>query len=109
MHQSEILDKIKDLLADKKAVDVVVINVHDMTSVTDDMVVVSGSSAVQLRAMASYLSSELKKAGVEILGIEGEQNGEWVLLDCGSVLIHFMLPLVRQYYELEKLWSVRLG
>jgi ribosome-associated protein len=106
MSQTQLLKTINTVLADKKAEDLISLNVHDLTSVTDTMIIASGTSHTHLRAMMQALVEVLKKSDVQLLGVEGEQNGEWILVDAGSVLIHLMLPQVRSYYELEKLWSV---
>lgn len=107
--QAQILKNLLEVLEDKKAENLSVLDVHDLTSVTDTMVIATGSSHVQLRAMMNALLSILKEKNVAVVGVEGEQNGEWILLDAGSILIHLMLPQIRSYYELEKLWSVRPG
>lgn len=103
----DLVKKLLSLLEDKKAQDVVVMNVHELTTMTDHMIIASGTSHTQLRAMMNSVVAEFKKLGVPPLGVEGEQNGEWILVDFGSILLHLMLPEVRKYYELEKLWSVR--
>jgi len=105
--QEMLITKIVKVLDDKKAEDIVSLNVHDLTTVTENMIIASGQAHTQLRAMMNGVLEEIKKLGVQALGVEGEQNGEWILLDLGSVLVHLMLPQVRKYYELEKLWSVR--
>ena len=106
---AELLKTVVQLLEDKKAEDMVVLHVRDLTTVADDMIVVTGTSNPHLRAMMNLVVSELKKSGVAILGVEGAENGEWILVDLGSILVHLMLPQVRKYYELEKLWSVHPG
>ena len=106
MDNAQILTEITALLDDKKAEASVVLNVHDLTSVADYMVIATGASTTHIRALASLLPAELKKTGIEVLGVEGQENAEWVLIDLGSILVHLMLASTRNYYELEKLWSV---
>lgn len=93
------------LLDDKKAVDICVMDVHDKTTVADTMIVATGTSTQHLRALANYVHDEAKKQGIQILGVEGAKNLEWVLVDLGSIIVHLMLPQTRQYYELEKIWQ----
>ena len=103
------VDKIVALLDDKKAEDIVTLHVHDMTTVTDYMIIASGNSGQQVKALANYVHDEAKKEGIEILGMEGTENNEWVLVDLGAVIVHLMQPETRSYYELEKLWDLKPG
>ena len=93
------------LLDDKKAVDIRVMDVRDKTTVADTMIVATGTSTQHLRALANYVHDDAKKQGIQILGVEGAKNLEWVLVDLGTIIVHLMLPQTRQYYELEKLWA----
>ena len=77
-----------------------------MTSVTDTMVVASGRSDRHVRALADTVVEECAKAGVRPIGVEGQKSGEWVLVDLGDVVVHVMLPRVREFYNLEKLWDM---
>ena len=95
-----------DVLTDMKAVEPMALPVSEMTSLTDYMIIVTGTSSQHVRSMAEELKVTLKSKGIEILGIEGERAGEWVLLDAGDVVVHVMQSQTRAYYELEKLWSV---
>jgi len=95
-----------DALDDMKAVDVNVLDVRGMTSVMDYMIVASASSARHLKALANVVSEQAKSADMPPLGVEGESGGEWALVDLGDVVVHVMLPQVRDFYQLEKLWSV---
>jgi ribosome-associated protein len=72
---------------------------------TDYMVIASGESSRQVKALARNVVDKLKQAGVEIVGMEGEETGEWVLVDLGNVIVHVMHPAVREYYNLEELWT----
>lgn len=93
-------------LDDVKAKDVVVLDVRDMTTVTDYMVVASGTSNRHVKALADNVAEKARAAGHRPIGIEGEEGGEWVLLDLQDALVHVMLPKVRAFYNLEKLWSL---
>ncbi|HLS98646.1 MAG: ribosome silencing factor [Porticoccaceae bacterium] len=94
-------------LEDIKAIDIVVLDVTAMTDVMDTLVVASGNSNRQVKALADNVVEECKKAGYQPLGVEGGETAEWVLVDLGDVVVHVMLPETRKFYELEKLWSVR--
>lgn len=105
--------KIEDLktlvtstLDDMKAEDILVLDVKDKTSVTDWIIVASGSSSRHVKSMANNLLSVAKEAGVNPLGCEGQEEGEWVLVDLGDVIVHVMQRQAREYYDLESLWSV---
>jgi len=95
---------VVDALEDIKAKDIEVINVTKLTSLFDRVVIASGDSNRQTRALARHVQEKVKEAGGEIISIEGEQTGEWVLVDAGDVVIHIMQPAVRSYYNLEELW-----
>ncbi|MCK9469814.1 MAG: ribosome silencing factor [Porticoccaceae bacterium] len=94
-------------LEDIKAIDIAVLDVSAMTDVMDTLVVASGNSNRQVKALADNVVEECKKAGFQPLGVEGLDTAEWVLVDLGDVVVHVMLPETRKFYELEKLWSVR--
>jgi ribosome-associated protein len=101
----EIKDLVVTALEDLKAVDVVVLDVRGKSSVTDFMVIASGTSDRHLKAMANNVVVEAKKAGIMPLGIEGEASSEWVLVDLVDVVVHIMMPETRDFYQLEKLWE----
>jgi ribosome-associated protein len=92
-------------LEDLKAVNPVVVDVRVMTDVTDYLVIASGTSNRHVKSLADNVSVEAKKSGVRRLGIEGEDAGEWVLVDFGDVVVHVMLPATRDLYDLERLWT----
>lgn len=89
-----------------KAKDVREIDVRGRTSIADLLVIASGTSARHVKSIADEVSRFAKQAGVMPLGVEGEEEGEWVLVDLGDVIVHIMLPRVREFYGLERLWSV---
>jgi ribosome-associated protein len=105
-HSSEHLARIAvAALEDIKGKDILVLDVGHLTSMFDRMVLASGDSTRQVKALADNVVEKLKLAGAEILGVEGEQVGEWVLVDAGGVVVHVMHPAVRLHYNLEELWG----
>lgn len=104
--EDELLAIVIAALEDVKAVDIRVIDVRNKTSITDRMVIASGTSTRHVKALAENVELKAKQHGYIPLGIEGEQTAEWVLLDLGDVVVHVMLPETRTFYGLEKLWSV---
>src|SRR6476620_12326729 len=92
-------------LEDIKARDIAVFDVRQQTSLYDTLIIASADSNRQVRALANHVRDELKDAGATILGVEGEQAGEWVLVDAGDIVVHVMQPAVRAYYNLEELWA----
>lgn len=93
-------------LADMKAQNVLALDVTEMTSIADRIVVASGTSSRHVKSLANNVVEHAKAAGVQPLGVEGDQDAEWVLIDLGDVVVHVMTPATRQYYDLERLWSV---
>ena len=106
MNSNKLTDLVVDALDDIKAQDIVKLDVRDMTTVTDYMIVASGTSSRHVQALVENVAEKAKAAGHRPLGIEGEDGGEWVLLDLQDTLVHVMLPKVREFYNLEKLWSL---
>ena len=106
MNSEALTDLVVAALDDVKAKDIVRLDVRDMTTVTDYMVVASGTSNRHVKALADNVAEKAKAAGHRPIGIEGEEGGEWVLLDLQDALVHVMLPKVREFYNLEKLWSI---
>jgi len=92
-------------LEDIKGRDIVVLDVQRMTSLFDRLIIVSGDSTRQNRALANHVREKLKALGAPVLGVEGEDSGEWILVDLGRVVVHIMQPAIRQYYNLEELWG----
>lgn len=92
-------------LEDIKAKDIEVINTTKLTSLFDRIIVASADSNRQVKALARNVSDKAREAGVEVLGVEGEDAGEWVLVDLGDLVVHIMQPAIRSYYNLEELWQ----
>ena len=107
MNSENLTDLIIDALDDVKGKDIVRLDVRNMTTVTDYMVVASGTSSRHVKALVDNVAEKAKEAGCRPVGIEGEEGGEWILLDLQDALVHVMLPKVREFYNLEKLWSLR--
>lgn len=106
MQTEEIENTAREALEDLKATDIVRFDVRDMTSVTDVMLIASGNSDRHVKSLADAVVTACKKGGCPPLGVEGEREGEWVLVDLGDVVVHVMQPRIREFYALEKLWSV---
>jgi ribosome-associated protein len=92
-------------LEDIKAKDIEVINTTKLTSMFDRVIIATGDSNRQVKALARNVSEKVREAGAEVISIEGEEGGEWVLVDIGDVVVHVMQPNVRTYYNLEELWQ----
>jgi ribosome-associated protein len=103
-----LLQLVATALDGLKAADVQVLDVRHLTTVTDTMVIASGRSDRHVRAIAAAVVEQCKRAGHRPLGVEGERSGEWVLVDLADVVVHVMLPRVREFYNLEKLWDMPL-
>ena len=98
---------IVDALEELKAFNIQVLDVTSLTSITDVMIIASGRSNRQVKSIAENVQKKLRAAGVATLGIEGEQEAEWILVDVGDVIVHIMQPATRTYYQLEKLWNTK--
>lgn len=107
MTPEELKQRAVAALEDLKARDINVLDVRGLTGVTDFMVVASGTSSRHVKSLANNVEVELKKAGVQPLGTEGQgATAEWVLVDFGDVVVHVMMPEARSFYDLENLWTV---
>ena len=96
---------IVDALEDVKAQDIKVFNTSHLTALFDRVIVASGTSNRQTKALASSVRESVKEAGGDIVSTEGEDIGEWVLVDCGDAIVHILQPALRQYYNLEEIWG----
>ena len=92
-------------LEDIKGKDIEVLNTTKLTSMFDRLVIATGDSNRQVKALARNVQDKVREAGAEVLSVEGEETGEWVLVDLGDIVVHVMQPSVRQYYNLEELWQ----
>jgi ribosome-associated protein len=102
-----LLTITQNALEDLKAVAPVVLDVRELSSVMDWLVVASGTSSRHVKSLADNVLMKAKESGVRPLGVEGERIGEWVLVDFGDVVVHVMQPAARSFYDLERLWSVQ--
>ncbi len=93
-------------LTEVKAEDIISMDVKDKASFTDWIIVASGTSSRHVKSIANNVVVEAKQAGVQPLGVEGDDTGEWVLVDLGDVIVHVMQKDVRQFYDLESLWQL---
>jgi len=102
----ELRDLVVNVLEDMKAQDITVIDVCGKTSITDIMILASGTSDRHVKSLAEAVAFQAKSAGETPLGMEGIEQGEWALVDLNGVVVHVMLPKVRDFYQLERLWNV---
>ena len=98
------LKVVHDALTDVKAKDILAIDVSLISNVADAIVIASGTSTRHIKALADNVAEEARKAGFRPLGVEGERDAEWILIDLGFVVVHVMLPTARRFYDLESLW-----
>jgi ribosome-associated protein len=106
MESKELLTLAQTCLEDAKARDLRIIDVRQLTSVTDYLIIASGTSARHVASIADKVVEIAKQAGQPLLGIEGKESGEWVLVDLADIVVHVMQPRVREFYKLEDLWAV---
>jgi|TARA_B110000908_G_scaffold137066_1_gene162541 ribosome-associated protein len=105
--KKKLINIVLDALEEVKGKDIVTLNVTNLTDVMDTMIVASGNTSRQVKALANSVIEDAKKSGFQPIGVEGIDSGEWVLVDLGDIVIHVMQPTIREFYELEKLWSMR--
>ncbi|MBS0287086.1 MAG: ribosome silencing factor [Proteobacteria bacterium] len=105
MHTNELLNAVLSDLSDLKAVNIIPLDVRQITSITDYMVIASGNSSRHVRAIADNLIHKMKERFIQPFSIEGDTDDEWVLVDLGDIVVHIMQPRTRDYYNLEKLWN----
>ena len=105
MRSEQLKDLVVEAIEALKGNDIKVMDVRGITSVTDAMIIASGTSSRHVKSLADNVVSECKKNHVRPLGMEGGDNAEWVLVDLGDVVVHLMLPATRQFYDLERLWE----
>lgn len=105
MTPEELALQIAKILDDKKARDIVALDVHELTVITDCMVIASGRNTLQVKAIADEVQDKLTEAGLEPLRTEGWQEAKWIILDYGTVLVHVFHTEAREFYRLDRLWE----
>ncbi|WP_104004827.1 ribosome silencing factor [Marinobacterium lutimaris] len=105
MQTDQLINLVHSALEDMKARDVATLNVTGKSSVTDYMVVASGTSKRHVMSVAQEVIEKVKEQGVLPVGVEGQGVGDWVLVDLGDVVVHVMMPDARSFYDIERLWS----
>jgi|SRR5690554_875553 ribosome-associated protein len=98
------LQVVRDALEDVKAKEIVELDVSSISNVADAIVIASGTSTRHVKSLADNVAEEARKAGFRPIGMEGERDAEWILIDLGIVVVHVMLPTARKFYDLESLW-----
>lgn len=104
--EADLLRQVHHALEELKARDVRELDVRGKTGITDYMVIASGTSNRHVKSIADEVVKQAKQAGIAPLGVEGEREAEWVLVDLGDVVVHVMLPRTREFYGLERLWTI---
>ncbi|HIF53644.1 MAG: ribosome silencing factor [Methylococcales bacterium] len=108
MQTEDLLNMVKDVLDERKGQNITVLNVIGKTSITDYMVVVTSTSERHAKALCQYVLEKAKENQLTPPGVEGLQGSDWVLLDLGDVVLHIFTAKAREFYQLEKLWSVEI-
>jgi len=106
MQTDELLKIVQTVLDERKGLYITTLDVRGKTSFTDYMVIATGTSDRHIRSLCDYVAEKAKESGFTVLGIEGDLGSDWVLLDLGDVIVHVMTAQAREFYQLEKLWSV---
>jgi ribosome-associated protein len=102
---NNITKKVHKVLSDNKAKDIIKINLEKKSSIADFMIICSGTSSRHVISLSNFLVEALKKENLNTLNVEGQSNGDWVLVDAGDIIIHLFRSEVREYYGLEKMWA----
>ena len=105
MQLEAMKNAVVDALEDVKATDITVLDVAKLTAITSIMIIATASSTRQSKSLAHNVQVKLRELGIEATGVEGEREGEWVLVDLGDIVVHIMLQATRDYYNLEQLWG----
>lgn len=106
MQAEELLKAIEKVVDERKGQNITILDVRGKTTITDYMVLVTGTSERHARSLCEYVAEKVKELGVEHSGFEGQEGSEWILLDLGDVILHVMTAQAREFYQLEKLWSI---
>ncbi len=105
MNTAQLKKITLDALEELKAIDITILDVHKLTTITDIMIICSARSSQHMKSLASNVIACVKKKNYKPLGIDGENSSEWILVDLGDVVAHIMMPTTRELYQLEKLWG----
>ncbi|MEM1244526.1 MAG: ribosome silencing factor [Pseudomonadota bacterium] len=105
MQVTQLQQIVVDALEALKAKDIIILDVSQLTTIADKMVFCSGTSNRHVKSLAKNVIDELRQHQIKPFGLEGETDGEWVLVDCSDIIVHVMLPKIREFYQLEKLWD----
>lgn len=106
MQTEALLKMVLAVLDERKGLYITTLDVRGKTTITDYMVLVTGTSSRHLKSLCDHVAEKLKENGVQPLGIEGDIGSDWILLDLGDVIVHAMTAQTREFYQLEKLWSI---
>ncbi len=106
MQAEELLKLVETVLDERKALNVITLDVRGKTSITDYMVLATGTSTRHAKSLCDYVVEKVKENGIQPLGMEGQLGSDWVLVDLGDVVVHVMTGQAREFYQLEKLWAV---
>lgn len=106
MSEQILNEVVVSALEDLKGIDVLSIDVRELTSIVDEMIIATGTSTRQVKALSRNVVEAAKKAGFRPLSTEGEEGADWILIDFGDISVHVMLPETREFYDLERLWTI---
>lgn len=107
MNLSKLQTTVVSALEDMKGKEIEVLNTAKLTPLFERMIIVSGTSSRHVKSLAQNVQEKVREAGGQVASVEGEENGEWVLVDLGDIIVHVMQPMVRTYYNLEELWQAK--
>ena len=106
-NSSDLCKLIKKSLNKNKAEEITIINLKKKTSIADYMIICTGTSNRHIIALSNYLNEDLKDLNLNMMNVEGKKNGDWIVVDIGDVIVHLFRSEVREYYNLEKMWSIK--